>query len=97
MTATPINEELNTISLDYGMAIRETCERTLQKRITEIEGRLPEPDEIAFNGEMQVTEESGIVTWTWKGVPVCEYVAAGYRLDGWRDATISEIRPKILS
>ena len=92
-----LGAQIADASREYGRMIRATVERTLQKRITEIEGRLPDADEIAFNGEMQVTEESGIVTWTWKGVPVCEFVAAGYTLGGWRDATISELRPKILS
>lgn len=96
MTATPINEQLSTLSIEYGNAIRATVERVCQKRITEIEGKIPSAEEIAWDGEMQVTAESGIVTWCWKNSPICEYVPAGYKLDGWKDAVISELRPRIL-
>lgn len=88
-----------TISLTYGEMIRATVERTCLKRIEEIEGRVPSREEIAQHGEMQLTPESGIVTYLWKNQVICEYVPAGYTLDGrrWRDATISEFRPRILS
>lgn len=76
----------------YRALIHATIERTCVKRIEEIEGRVPDTHEIRLYGETEITERSGIVIFKWKGTPVCEYQAAGYRVEGWRDAVISEIR-----
>jgi hypothetical protein len=92
------NEQTKTICREYRRVITETIERACLQRMEEIDGRVPADEEIREHGEIQITEGTGLVLYFWRGEPICEFAAAGFTMNGWRDAVISILRPsRILS
>lgn len=74
----------------YANMILSSIEAVLTRRITKLEGSLPDEVEAAKWGERQISP-SGIVVFTWRGEPMVEFSPAAYTVDGWRDATVSEL------
>lgn len=84
------------ISNDYRAMIEGVIEQTCIKRIEEIEGRVPDTDEIKANGNLHLCEANGIAQYAWKGQPICQFEPAGFSPSGWRDAKVMEISPRLI-
>lgn len=85
---------IDQLSRDYGEAIRAAIEGSIIRRIEEIEGRVPSLNEVREHGTKEIGPQA--VMHLWKGEPIVEYVPAGYDLDGWHDAVISEVRQRTI-
>lgn len=87
----------NAITAAYREMVTSTIEQICIKRIEEEEGHVPCSDEIKEYGDILLDPETGSTVFQWRGEPICELVAAGYKADGkWGDAVISEFRPRII-
>lgn len=76
----------------YTAMLHELIEAKCKQRIEEIEGRAVTQEEVDENRGCEVAS-NGENMFTWKGQAIVHYTPAAFTLDGWKDATVSMLRP----
>lgn len=76
----------------YTAMLHEQIDGSCKKRIEEIEGREVTQEEITEHLACETAPNMSTV-FLWKGQAIVHYTPAAFTLDGWRDATVSMLRP----
>lgn len=78
----------------YHALVQTAVEKTCEKRLAEIEGRAPTPEEVQEHLQATINTEDGRTAFGWKGQIVCIFRPAGYAVgEGWHDASVQACYP----